>query len=208
MCAGRGPSWASPNFSLKVLMTASNTQATIDPLVWGQGSKTLEVFLEPTCPFSAKAFAKFDALMERATPQRLTLKIRLQSQPWHLLSPVVTRAILAAASTAGGKNAAKAVMAGVFSQREDFILVNHCSGPNQDLSVRDILGLIEQHSGVPVKEAFELPELMAEMKWQARYARQNGIHATPTFMVDGLVVPDMSSGDTVDVWLEKLGLAS
>jgi protein-disulfide isomerase len=188
-------------------MNVSNTQATFDALVWGQGSKTLEVFLEPTCPFSAKAFAKLDALMEKATPQCLTLKIRLLSQPWHLLSPTVTRAILAASATQAGKSAAKAVMAAVFANREAFILVNHCSGPNQNLSVHDILGLIEQHSGVPVKEAFELPELMVEMKWQARYARQNGIHATPTFMVDGLVVAEMSSGDAVEVWLEKLGLA-
>ena len=131
------------------------------------------------------------------------------SQPWHLLSPTVTRAILAASATQAGKSAAKAVMAAVFANREAFILVtvNHGSGPNQDLSVRDILGLIEQHSDIPVKAAFELPELMAEMKWQSRYARQNGIHATPTFMVDGLVVPEMSSGDTVEVWLEKLGLS-
>jgi protein-disulfide isomerase len=179
----------------------------LDPLVWGQGSKTLEVFLEPTCPFSAKAFAKFDALLERAGPQRLTLKIRLLSQPWHLFSPVVTRAILAASTTEGGKAAAKAVMAAVFAHREDFILVNHCSGPNQDQSVRGILGLISQYSGTELAGPFELPELMAEMKWQARYARQNGVHATPTFMLDGLIAAEMSSGDSVDVWLEKLGLS-
>jgi len=188
-------------------MTTNNAQATIAPLVWGQGSKVLEVFLEPTCPFSAKAFAKFDALLERATPQRLTLKIRLLSQPWHLLSPTVTRAILAASAGPGGKDAAKAVMAAVFADREAFVLVNHCSGPNQDLSVRDILRMMEQRSGVPVTQAFELPALMAEMKWQARYARQNGIHGTPTFMVDGLVVAEMGSGDTMDAWMEKLGLA-
>lgn len=188
-------------------MSPSTTQPASDALVWGQGHKILEVFLEPTCPFSAKAFAKFDELMERATSRRLTLKIRLLSQPWHLLSPVVTRAILAAASTEGGKAAAKAVLAAVFAHREDFILINHCSGPNQDMSVRDILARIEQHSGIPVAVPFEFPELMAEMKWQARYARQNGIHSTPTFMVDGLVVADMSSGDTVDVWMERLGLS-
>jgi len=188
-------------------MNSLTTVPAIAPLVWGHGPKTLEVFLEPTCPFSAKAFAKFDELLARAGAGRLTLKVRLHSQPWHLLSPVVTRAILAAATTAGGKDAAKAVMAAVFAHREDFILVNHCAGPNQDLSVRGVLERIAQFSGVLVAESFEHPELMAEMKWQAKYARQNGIHATPTFMVDGLVLPEMGSGDTVDVWLERLGLA-
>lgn len=48
--------------------------------------------------------------------------------------------------------------------------------------------------------------MTTEVKWQAKYARQNGIHVTPTFMVDGLVLPDMSSGDAVEVWLGKLGL--
>jgi hypothetical protein len=28
-----------------------------------------------------------------------------------------------------------------------------------------------------------------------QYARQNGIHVSPSFMIDGLVQPDMSSGD-------------
>ena len=189
-------------------MTSTATSITSAPLVWGQGPRTLEIFLEPTCPFSAKAFAKLDDLLVRAGDERLTLKIRLLSQPWHLLSPVVTRAILAAAATQAGASAAKAVMAAVFAHREDFILVNHCSGPNQELSVRDILARIEQHSGIPVTDTFELPELMAEMKWQAKYARQNGIHTTPTFMVDGLVADAMSSGDSVDEWLAKLGLAA
>jgi hypothetical protein len=38
-------------------MNASNPQVIIEALAWGQGSMTLEVFLEPTCPFSARAFA-------------------------------------------------------------------------------------------------------------------------------------------------------
>jgi len=179
----------------------------VDPLVWGQGPKTLEVFLEPTCPFSGRAFGKLDALLARAGEDRLTLKIRLQSQPWHQFSPVVTRAILAAAATPGGKAAAKAVMAAVFANREAYVLDRHCSGPNLDLSVRDILALIEHHSGVAVAAAFEQPSLELDMKWQARYARQNGVHTTPTFMIDGLVAPDMGSGDEMAVWLAKLGLA-
>jgi hypothetical protein len=37
-----------------------------------------------------------------------------------------------------------------------------------------------------------------------RYARQNGIHVSPTFMIDGLVQSDMSSGDAVSVWAQRL----
>jgi len=189
-------------------ITPAATPATVDPLVWGHGPKTLEVFLEPTCPFSGRAFGKLDTLLAQAGVDRLTIKIRLQSQPWHQFSPVVTRAILAAASTAGGKAAAKAVMAAVFANREQYILEKHAGGPNLDLSLREVLARIEQHSGVAVATAFEQPSLEIDMKWQARYARQNGIHATPTFMIDGLVAADMSSGDEIEAWLAKLGLTA
>lgn len=42
------------------------------------------------------------------------------------------------------------------------------------------------------------------MKWHAKYARQNGIHVSPTFMIDGLVQGDMSSGDPVADWVSRL----
>jgi len=178
-----------------------------DPLVWGHGTTTLEIFIEPTCPFSARTFGKLDDLLRRAGEDRLTLKLRLHSQPWHQFSPAVTRAILAASVTPGGKAAAKAVMAAVFAHRDEFDLTEHRCGPNLDQTIRGVLQLIERYSGIQVSTAFELPGLDREMKWHAKYARQNGIHSTPTFMVNGLVVSDMNSGDTVDTWLARLGLA-
>jgi hypothetical protein len=186
--------------------TVTAPVAVADALVWGHGPKTLEVFLEATCPFSARAFGKFDELLARAGEERLTLKLRLLPQPWHTFSPVITRAILAASTTAGGKTAAKAVMAVICAHREQFEPTEHCAGPLLDQSPRALLRLIEQLSGVALTEAFERPGLTADVKWHAKYARQNGIHVTPTFMVDGLVAPDMSSGDAVEVWLTKLGL--
>lgn len=181
--------------------------AVADPLVWGRGRRRLEIFLEPTCPFSAKAFAKLDDLLSRAGEDRLTIMIRLQSQPWHQFSPVTMRAILAASTHPDGKSAARRVMAAIFAHRDEFDLVQHASGPNLDRSLRDTLQLIERYSGVDVVQSFQQPQLDREMKWHAKYARQNGIHSSPTFMVDGVVAPDMSSGDTVDAWLEKLGLS-
>src|SRR3984957_753896 len=125
-----------------------------DPLVWGHGPRIFEVFLEPTCPYSVKAFGKLDDLLDQAGEDHITVKIRLQSQPWHMYSGIIVR--------------------------------------------------IESYSGVKLEEAFAIPDLDREIKWHCRYARQNGIHVSPTFMIDGLVQADMSSGDTVSDWVSRL----
>lgn len=175
-----------------------------DPLSWGNGPRVFEVFLEPTCPFSVKAFNKLDALLEEAGSERVTIKIRLQSQPWHLYSGVIVRCILAASTLPAGKQAAKAVMAAVAAHREEFEFVQHCSGPNRDVTPNDIIRRIEQYSAVQLAQAFEIPDLDREIKWHAKYARQNGIHVSPTFMIDGLVDASLSSGDAVQDWVARL----
>lgn len=163
-----------------------------------------EVFLEPTCPFSAKAFGKLDALLEQLGEERVTVKIRLQSQPWHLFSGVIVRCVLAASTLPAGKAAAKAVLAAVAAHREEFEFERHCGGANMDATPNDIVARIEHYSGVQLRAAFALPELDREVKWQAKYARQNGIHASPTFMIDGLIDPNLSSGDDLAVWVGRL----
>jgi protein-disulfide isomerase len=173
-----------------------------DPLVWGHGPRVFEVFLEPTCPFSVKAFGKLDALLAQAGEDRITIKVRLQSQPWHMYSGVVVRCILAASTLANGKDAAKAVMAAVAAHRQEFD--QHCSGPNLDATPNDIIARIEDYSDAKLSEAFAFPDLDREIKWHCKYARQNGIHVSPAFMIDGLVQPDMSSGDEVSDWVSRL----
>jgi protein-disulfide isomerase len=175
-----------------------------DPLAWGRGPRVLEVFLEPTCPFSARAFSKLDDLLAQAGENRITIKIRLQSQPWHMYSGVIVRCILAASTLEGGKQAAKAVMAAVAAHREEFEFDHHCGGANMDATPNDIIARIEAYSGIQVARAFAIPDLDREIKWHCRYARQNGIHVSPTFMIDGLVQPGMSSGDDVSVWVSRL----
>jgi hypothetical protein len=175
-----------------------------DPLVWGHGPRIFGVFLEPTCPFSVKAFGKLDDLLDQAGEDHITIKLRLQSQPWHMYSGVIVRCIVAASTLDSGKAAAKAVIAAVAAHREEVEFERHCSGPNLDATPNDIIARIERYSGVKLAEAFAIPDLDREVKWHARYGRQNGIHVSPTFMIDGLVQADMSSGDAVTDWVSRL----
>ena len=175
-----------------------------DPLVWGHGPRVFEIFLEPTCPFSVRAFGKLDELLAQAGEDRISIRIRLQSQPWHMYSGVIVRCILAASTLASGKEAAKAVMAAVATHREEFEFDHHCGGPNLGATPNDIIRRIEGYSGVRLAEAFAIPDLDRAIKWHCRYARQNGIHVSPSFMIDGLVHADMSSGDTVSAWVSRL----
>lgn len=175
-----------------------------DPLVWGHGPRSLEIFLEPTCPFSVRTLDKLDELLAAAGTDRISVKLRMQSQPWHMYSGVIVRAILAASTLEGGKEDAKRAMQAVGAHREEFEFEKHCRGPNMDTTPNQIIARIEQYSGLKLADAFAAPELQAEVKWHAKYARQNGIHVSPTFMIDGLVQADMSSGDSVESWVTKL----
>jgi hypothetical protein len=152
----------------------NQTSWCADPLVWGHGARVFEVFLEPTCPFSVRAFGKLDDLLTQVGEDRITIKIRLQPQPWHMYSGVIVRCILAASTLAGGKQAAKAVMAAVAAHREEFEFERHCRGPNMDATPNDIIARIEGYSGVRLAEAVGIPDLDREIKWHCKYARRTG----------------------------------
>jgi hypothetical protein len=121
-----------------------------------------------------------------------------------MYSGVIVRCILAASTLESGKEAAKKVMTAVAAHREEFEFDQHCGGPNLDATPSDIIRRIERYSGVKLADAFAIPDLDREVKWHTKYARQNGIHVSPTFMVNGLVQPNMSSGDSVSDWMSRL----
>src|SRR5689334_240018 len=86
-------------------------------LEWGRGPRVFEMFLEPTCPYSVKAFGKIKEVLTAAGEDKITVKVRLQSQPWHLYSGVIVRAILAASTLDNGRDAAWRVMEAVAAHR-------------------------------------------------------------------------------------------
>lgn len=181
----------------------TNASWHAEPLTWGTGPRIFEVFMEPTCPYSVKTFNKLDELLSQAGEDKITVKIRLQSQPWHMYSGVIVRCIIAASTLEGGKETAKKVISAVAVHREEFEFERHARGPNMDVTPNQIIERLEGYSGLKLKEAFAIPDLDREIKWHCKYARQNGIHVSPTFMIDGLVQPDVSSGDEVEAWVKK-----
>jgi protein-disulfide isomerase len=185
-------------------MTETITAWRAEPLAWGRGPRQFEMFLEPTCPFSARAFTKLDETLAAAGPDKITIRICLHSQPWHMYSGVIVRCVLAASTLPTGKEAAKAVLAAVAAHREEFEFTRHCAGPNMDATPKEIIARLENYCGLQLADAFAIPNLDREVKRHTRYARQNGIHVSPTFMIDGLVQPDMGSGDKVSDWVSRL----
>lgn len=105
-----------------------------------------EVFLEPTCPFSVRAFNKLDELLDEVGADNVTIKIRLQSQPWHLFSGVIVRCILAASTLPHGREQAHRVLKAVADHREEFEFTDHCSGPNMETTPQQIIQRIERYS--------------------------------------------------------------
>jgi hypothetical protein len=117
-----------------------------------------------------------------------------------MFSGVVTRCILAASTLPRGKDAARAVMHAVAAHRDEFEFEKNCSGSNMDRSPNQLITLLERYTDLPLAQAFAIPDLDAEIKRHSKYARQNGIHASPTFMIDGLIHPNLASGDDVQKW--------
>jgi hypothetical protein len=181
-------------------MTAQDDARPVPPLVFGHGPTELEAFLEPTCPFSKRAYIKFPALLEAAGPDRLTIRIRFLSQPWHLFSGVITRAILAA-SAAGGAEAGFRAMKGIYGNIPAFEFDDHCRGASMNRTPADILRAISDLAGQNLTDAFCWKTVDRALRWNVRYGRQMGVHSSPSFAIDRMVEPQMSSGQSVDEWM-------
>jgi len=179
----------------------------LESLRLGHGDLEFEVFLEPTCPFSKRAFDKLQPLLSAVGEDKLTINIRFVSQPWHLFSAIVTRCVLAASATERGYKAGLNALNKVFENREEFVCEDHCAGPNLEMSPSKIVSRISQLSALDFSTTFELDEVTQALKWHAKYARQNGVHSSPSFAVNGLLNDAIGSGQSINEWAQILGLS-
>ena len=185
-------------------MNSMQKASSPEPIELGHGKIELEVYLEPTCPFSKSAFEKLQPLLAAVGEDKLAIKIRFLSQPWHLSSAVVTRCILAATATTGGKQAGLAAMRAVYEHREDFESDDHCSGPNMGRAPAQTIAYVSKLCGIDLSEAFKLKSVDMALRWHTKYCRQNGVHVSPSFAVNRLINNAMSSGQGIEEWCTEL----
>jgi protein-disulfide isomerase len=185
-------------------MTDIDANKPLPELALGRGATELEVFIEPTCPYCARAFGKLPDLLKAVGEDRLTVRLRLLSQPWHLFSSVTTRAVLAASATAGGRDAALKALAGIYADRDAFEAEEHCKGAVMDRSPNQIVAAVSAIVGTDLMPAYQSKAVDKAVRWHTRYIRQNGVHVSPSFAVNGLLEPNMGSRQTVEEWTALL----
>ena len=65
----------------------------------------------------------------------------------------------------------------------------------------DILRAISALAGRDLTEAFCFKSVDRALRWNVRYGRQMGMHSSPSFVIDRMFEPQMSSGQSVEEWL-------
>ncbi|KAJ1830239.1 hypothetical protein IWW55_006368 [Coemansia sp. RSA 2706] len=178
------------------------------------GPHTLEVFLDFACPFSAKMWATLRTeliphISAASTP--VSVLFRHQVQPWHPVSTLMHEASLAVEKLSPANFAlfADALFA---RQREFFdeatvnctrteiykmladvaLAVNAVDDRQQLLQLLDI-----QASDAPRNAGNAVTN---DLKYHIKLARAQGIHVSPTVVLDGIRDDGVSSSWTLEQW--------
>ncbi|KAJ2448040.1 hypothetical protein EV183_005624 [Coemansia sp. RSA 2336] len=184
------------------------------------GPHTLEVFLDYTCPFSAKLWRTLHAqVLPHIASDKLPVAVvfRHQVQPWHPASTLLHEASLAVERLAP-QNFGRFSDA-LFAQQHDYfdeatvnltrtqiyqrladlaLSINAVDDRQALLQLLDI----QQTADAPPRNAGNA--VTADLKYHIKLARAQGIHVSPTVLFDGIRDDSVSSSWTLDQWTSWL----
>lgn len=182
----------------------------------------IDVYLDYVCPYSAIAWRRLRAeilpALDKKFPGKIQLVFRHQIQPWHPQSTLVHEAGLAVARLAPAKFL---TFTDVLFERSTEYYDEAVYNETRPETYARLAKLANEVAGVPEAEFLKLvavPPLPAgattalnkgnalavDLKYFIKQARQNGIHVSPTFVVDGITDPGLESGTSLDVWYQKV----
>ncbi|KAG1150912.1 hypothetical protein G6F37_004419 [Rhizopus arrhizus] len=177
---------------------------------------TIELYLDYVCPFSAKIYKKIREqvwpYIEQTYPDKVKFIFRQQVQPWHASSTIVHEAAIAVEKINDKK----------FFEFSDALFEHQKEYFDEALetkSRREIakeLAKLAETIGVPSDKVLELlfngtgepknagNKVTNDLKLFIKIGRQNGIHVSPTLLLDGIRDDSVSSGWELDQWKEYL----
>jgi hypothetical protein len=197
----------------------------LPPLPLGFGSPLIpqiEVFIDYTCPFSAKLFNTLSKLKADDQSQKLCEKVNFVyhclPQPWHPQGIVIAETVLALVKVQGSSCFTSA-SSSLFDPKiqplfwDDEVGDLSRSGI-QDLVLKHTIGEGEGESSIRQQVLSSLAilpnsgnggnEITTTLKQVVKYHRLRGIHVTPTVVINGIEAPDVGSGWSVEEWRNKL----
>lgn len=183
----------------------------------GKGPIVIELWLDYICPFSAKIFYEvYDKVIpaaEEKYPGKFQWVFQNQPQPWHGQGTWVHEAGIAVGLIEPSKFWEFSKV--LFKESEDFYDLN-----TKDKSRTEIVGKLAdlaQQVNVDKEKVADLLTIQSpdgalnggskvtnDLKSFIRVGRQNGIHVTPTVVINGLQDPSISSSWTAEQWFQKL----
>lgn len=213
----------APKFKGQRLLFFQDDPKVAAPTDSSEPLHTIELFLDYVCPFSAKIFKTFVTEVApkiRSTPalaQKVQVIFRQQVQPWHPSSTLVHEAGVAVLRLAPSRFWEFSDT--LFQAQKEYFDVNVVN-ETRNQTYRRLAKLAASSAGVSEEEIYGLlvvadkpaadgslnigNQVTNDLKVLIKTARLVGVHVSPTVIFDGVVANEISSGWTVDQWLDWL----
>jgi len=164
----------------------------------------MAAFIDPVCPFSNKGYHTVREVVSKLGDS-VSCRFVLWIQPWHGQTASIAKVLFATLLL--NKDKFFPLLDAIYEKQDLF-----SDAKTGDLSANQILemaaNLAHEVTGLHKEEIIQMAhskDVLHEFAFYTRYGRQNGVHWSPSFTVNGLTVPGADSTWTVEQWLRVLG---
>lgn len=187
----------------------------------GPEAVAVELWMDVTCPFSAKMMATLlDGGVLRAHPT-VRFVVHQVVQPWHPQSTLVHEALFAARRLVASPRDAVFLkfVSALFAAQPDFTDVHVWNEPRSTVHAK--LRALASDAGLDADALQQLLDInqklvddgmknpgsgvTADLKAAVKYHRKRGVHVTPTVFVNGIEAAQIGSSASAAQWAEFLG---
>jgi len=177
----------------------------------------LEAWYDFACPFSATSFLMLTEevlpLYAQKAPGKIQFLHYQYPQPWHAPGAYAAEVSLAVEAVNPScylptcqyffRKQAELAFDCVSYDRTRSAMYSILASAAAEASGVDAASVLQkvQFLGTSPNAGNEMGQLV---KWYAKHGRKNGIHVTPTVLVNGIEEPSISSGWSLDAWTEYL----